>query len=174
MISIHGYVYPVKEPLPDYFFLKGADCWGWATWRRGWKIFEPDGKKLLEELERKQLLNEFDFGGAYHYSRMLRKQIIGKNNSWAIRWYASAFLHQKLTLYPGKSYVQNIGNDASGTHSRGTNQFEIDKLNIKLPWGKIDITEDIHARRIISSYFHSIAKKPFHKFISMLLFLWRK
>ena len=31
--SIHGYSYPTKK-LPDYFFLKGADCWGWATWSR--------------------------------------------------------------------------------------------------------------------------------------------
>jgi GT2 family glycosyltransferase len=29
--SIHGYFYPVKEPMPETFFLKGADCWGWAT-----------------------------------------------------------------------------------------------------------------------------------------------
>ena len=26
--SIHGYVYPIND-LPEVFFLKGADCWGW-------------------------------------------------------------------------------------------------------------------------------------------------
>lgn len=35
VISIHGYVYPVEDSLPEAFFLPGADCWGWATWRRG-------------------------------------------------------------------------------------------------------------------------------------------
>jgi hypothetical protein len=174
VISIHGYIYPVKERLPDYFFVKGADCWGWATWSRGWKMFEPDGKILLKELERRQLLNEFDYGGAYRYSKMLKKQITGKNDSWAIRWYASAFIHEKLTLYPGKSYVQNIGNDASGTHSRVTNQFEIVKLNINLPSRKIEINEDVNARRVISDYFRSIALDPLKKFISTLLYLWRK
>lgn len=174
VISIHGYIYPVKESLPDYFFLKGADCWGWATWSRGWKIFEPDGKKLLKELKQRHLLKDFDFGGAYPYSKMLRMQIAGKNNSWAIRWYASAFIHERLTLYPGKSYVQNIGNDASGTHSRLTNHFEVDKLNINLPSGKIEIKEDNNASKVISAYFRSIARNPFHKFISTLLFLWRK
>jgi hypothetical protein len=43
VVSIHGYVYPTQELLPDYFFLRGADCWGWATWRRGWSVFDPDG-----------------------------------------------------------------------------------------------------------------------------------
>lgn len=174
VISIHGYIYPVKEPLPDYFFLKGADCWGWATWRRGWKIFEPDGKALYEKLERKGLLKEFDFGNAYPYTKMLLKQIAGKNNSWAIRWYASAFINEKLTLYPGKSYVQNIGNDASGTHSRATNQFEIDKLNVNLPLSRIDIKEDVHARRAISAYFQSIARNPIQKFLDTLLSLLRR
>ena len=31
VISIHGYVYPVKAELPETFLLHGADCWGWAT-----------------------------------------------------------------------------------------------------------------------------------------------
>lgn len=174
VISIHGYVYPGQKSLPDYFFLKGADCWGWATWSRGWNMFEPDGKKLLDELERRHLLKEFDFGGTYPYSKMLRKQIVGKNNSWAIRWYASAFIHGKLTLYPGKSYVQNIGNDDSGTHSRTTSRFEIDKLNVNLPSGKIEIKEDIQARKIISAYFISITQNPIKKLVGMLMFLWRK
>ena len=49
--SIHGYIYPI-EGLPDSFFIKGADCWGWATWQEKWKIFETDGKKLLNELKK--------------------------------------------------------------------------------------------------------------------------
>ena len=53
-------------------------------------------------------------------------------------------------------------------------QFEIDKLNVKLPSGKIEIKEDIHTRRIISAYFHSIAQNPIQKFIGTLLVLWRK
>jgi len=26
VISIHGFIYPVKSKLPETFFLKGADC----------------------------------------------------------------------------------------------------------------------------------------------------
>jgi hypothetical protein len=116
VISIHGYVYPVQQTLPEAFFLPGADCWGWATWRRGWDIFNADGQALLDELKRRGQRKEFDFNGAYGYSTMLEGQIEGLNNSWAVRWYASAFLAGKLTLYPGRSLVHNIGNDGSGTH----------------------------------------------------------
>jgi hypothetical protein len=116
VVSIHGYVYPVKQTLPEAFFLRGADCWGWATWRRGWKVFNPNGQFLLDELRKQDLINEFNFNGAYSFSNMLEGQIIGVNDSWAVRWHASAFLANKLTLHPGRSLVQNIGIDATGTH----------------------------------------------------------
>jgi len=116
VVSIHGYVYPVAQPLPEAFFLPGADCWGWATWSRGWACLNGDGQFLLDELKRRKLIRAFDFNGAYPFSKMLEGQIKGANDSWAVRWYASAFLAGKLTLYPGRSLVHNIGNDNSGTH----------------------------------------------------------
>src|SRR5690348_3960050 len=88
--SIHGYVYPVGSSLPDTFFLRGADCWGWATWARAWKHFNPDGRQLLEELERRKLVPVFDFNKTFGFTYMLRAQIDGKVDSWAVRWYASA------------------------------------------------------------------------------------
>lgn len=113
--SIHGYSIPIKASHPTYF-LRGGDCWGWATWKRAWDHFEPNGKFLLEELKRKQLSYEFDVLGCYPYIRMLESQISGKNNSWAIRWRASTFLKGMLTLYPTESLIQNFGFDGSGTH----------------------------------------------------------
>jgi hypothetical protein len=124
VISIHGYVYPVKEKLSEAFFLPGADCWGWATWTRGWKLFNPDGQYLLDELRARKLISDFDYNGAYGYSKMLEGQIAGTNDSWAVRWHASAFLADKLTLYPGRSLVRNIGNDSSGTHCGDTEGFD--------------------------------------------------
>ena len=116
VISIHGYIYPVEEKLPDTFFLRGADCLGWATWKRGWDLFQPDGRLLLKGLIESHQTEQFDFEGSYPYIQMLRDQIDGKNNSWAVRWYASAFLKNKFTLYPGKSLVSNHGGDGSGTN----------------------------------------------------------
>ena len=126
VISIHGYVYPVDQELPPAFFIPGADCWGWATWKRGWEIFNYDGQFLLDELTRQGLLRTFDFNGSYPYSLMLKEQIQGKNDSWAIRWYASAFLQNKMTLYPGCSLVQNIGNDNSGTHCGKSRSMDVE------------------------------------------------
>ncbi len=125
---IHAYTYPVKH-LPEYYFLRGADCWGWGTWKRAWNLFNPDGSQLLNKLRQKGLIEKFDYNGAYKFSEMLEQQTQGKNDSWAIRWHASLFLENRLTLYPGRSFVQNIGNDSSGTHSGKTNAYGHKKLN---------------------------------------------
>jgi hypothetical protein len=131
--SIHGYVYPTQASLPENFFMKGADCWGWGTWKRAWDLFEEDGSKLLEQLKNKGLVNEFDFGGSHSFSSLLRKQIEGKVDSWAIRWHASIFLQNMLTLYPGQSLVQNIGNDKSGTHSGNYNFMDVQLNYDRIP-----------------------------------------
>jgi len=166
VISIHGYVYPVKQSLPETFFLRGADCWGWATWRRGWKYFEPDGRKLLTELERSNSIREFDMDDSFWYSEMLRDQIKGLNNSWAIRWHASAFLRNKLTLYPGESLINNIGFDNSGTHSGGSQQYQANIVQRPLNVKRIDLNEDSHARAVIVSYMRGLKKSRLRKFAS--------
>jgi hypothetical protein len=155
VISIHSYTLPVKKLLPETFFIKGADCWGWATWKRGWDLFEPDGRKLLEKLEKNNLTKDFDFDGTYNYTGMLKRQIAGLTNSWAIRWYASAFLAGKLTLYPGRSLVQNIGQDASGTHKGDSSVHQTFLTDIKISVGGIEITENKNARGAIIKYFKS-------------------
>lgn len=123
--SIHGYMYPVDAHLPSTFFLRGADCWGWATWSNRWSTFEKDGSNLLKELISKNLIFDFDLGGSYHYSKMLHHQIIGRNDSWAVRWHASCFLKGLLTLYPNVSLIYNAGNDNSGTNTGINSDYNV-------------------------------------------------
>ena len=154
--SIHGYIYPINsKDLADCFFIKGADCWGWATWQRAWQHFEKDGKKLLKELQNKNLEKEFNFNNSYPYVQMLKDQINFKNDSWAIRWYASAFLKNLLTLYPKKPLVQNIGFDGSGEHCGSSNLFDV-KLNSTYSLKKVTVAESIEARMKIEQYFKLI------------------
>lgn len=158
--SIHGYVYPVSEPLPETFFLRGADCWGWATWRRAWQRFEPDGRKLLAELDRRRLRAEFDLGGARRLTRMLRDQVAGRNDSWAIRWHAAAFLEGMLTLYPGRSLVHNIGTDASGTHGGSTGRYRVEVADAPIAVEPLPIAEDRRAADAVAAYFRRSRSLP--------------
>jgi hypothetical protein len=167
--SIHGYVYPVKGPLPETFFLRGADCWGWATWQRAWALFNPDGKGLLAELEQGNLTSEFDFNGTFGFTDMLRQQIAGGNDSWAIRWYASAFLRDKLTLYPGRSLVRNIGLDDSGTHCGQGEAYQVQLTEASVQLERRPLEEDRRARREFETYFRGQRRPSFLRGLRDLL-----
>lgn len=146
-----------KNPsLPDTFLIKWTGSWGWATWDRAWKHFNPDGKALLAELESKKLTYTFDFNGKYGFTRMLRRQIEGKNNSWAIRWNASLFLKNILSLNVGRSLVQNVGFDGSGTNCGGGDLYASDIYLKKLPVVPISpIEENLQARQAYINYYAS-------------------
>ena len=174
VISVHGYVYPVDIELPEAFFLPGADCWGWATWRRGWALFNSDGQYLLDELVRRHLIQEFDYNGAYPFLNMLKEQIKGENDSWAVRWYASAFLTNKLTLYPGRSLVNNIGNDSSGTHCGDSDSMDAKLSETKINLNNIAVEPSQMGREAFEIFLRQSQKRLLHRLLGKAWRLFSK
>lgn len=169
IISIHGYVYPLAEPMEAPFFLEGADCWGWATWQRGWSLFNPSAEELYKKLLDSGLMNRFNFYLPNNYSKMLKENIQGKNNSWAIRWYASALLERKLTLYPHKSLVLNIGLDGSGTHCSEETSFNVSLAEEPLSLTGIEEIESTEGLRKFTEFF-----QPSNRIVARLKKIFRK
>ena len=140
--------------LPNTFLIKFTGSWGWATWDRAWKHFNPNGKELLQEMQKRQLTHAFDMNGKYGFTRMLRRQIEGKNNSWAIRWNASLFLKDILSLNVGRSLVQNEGFDGSGTNCGGGGLYASNLYMQQLPVIPISpVEENLKARQAYIRYY---------------------
>lgn len=156
VISIHGYFYPIQADLPETFFLRGADCWGWATWRRGWDQFERDGRKLLAELRERKLSKAFDYDGAYGYTKMLKDQVRGKIDSWAVRWHASAFLRERLTLYPARSLIRNNALDSGGVHCRNLKRLDTEPAVRPVHVGRIPVRENMEVRERVKGFLRSM------------------
>lgn len=151
---IQAYDFTQNPRLPETFLIKFTGSWGWATWQRAWQHFNPDGQYLLNELHRRHLTRRFDFNGKYGFTRMLRRQVEGKNNSWAIRWNASLFLQDILSLNVGRSLVQNEGFDGSGTHCGADHLYEARLYKERLRVEKISpVTENLEARKIFELYY---------------------
>ena len=153
VISVHGYVYPVKKLLPENFFLIHTDSLGWGTWKDKWVYFNPNGEELLRQLTQKKLLRQFNFDGSYDFVKMLRRQIKGENNSWAIRWYASAFLNNKLSLYPGRSLIFHNGSDGSGTNYGGDSALDVELSDRPILLNPLAFHEDSKAKQAFIHYF---------------------
>jgi len=117
VMHIGAYMYHLKDHLlPQSFFYRAATSWGWATWDRAWQHFEPNINLLMGQFDAKKRA-EFSIDHTMNFWKQMQDFKNGKNNSWAIRWYASIFLKGGLTLNPSQSLVNNIGHDGTGVHS---------------------------------------------------------
>jgi hypothetical protein len=117
VMHIGAYMYPLKsDQLSQSFFYRAATSWGWATWGRAWKNFEPDINNLIKQFDKKKRA-AFSIDNKMNFWKQMLEFKKGKNNSWAIRWYASIFLKGGITLNPSQSLVNNIGHDGTGVHS---------------------------------------------------------
>lgn len=159
VVSINGYTYPVKYDLPEVFFLRGARCWGWASWRRGWDLFEKDGQKLLDRIKAEKLEYDFNINNSCPGVQTLKDQINGKNDSWAVRWLAATFLENKLSVYPGRSLVKNIGFDYSGTHCTPVYELNVKLSDTPILINSVPIEENPLIVKSLEEFFDSIHNK---------------
>lgn len=158
VMQVSGYMFPIpifshrQTPL----LLPNISSWGWATWSRAWKNFDPvsNGWELL--LSNKVMRREFDVGGSYAYSDMLFRQVMGEIDSWAIRWNWSVYRCSGLVLYPPVSLVKNIGFDGSGTHCSALDIGEV-KFNLNI--SDMTFSNDIHPSKEVFFYIEAALKK---------------
>jgi putative methyltransferase (TIGR04325 family) len=159
--SVHGYCFPhARGPEHDTFFLKGADCWGWGTWKRAWRYFNPDALALLDALRRRGEMRAFNRGLTYDYTGMLEDAASGKVSSWAVRWLASAWLEDMYTLYPGRSLVFHNGSDGSGTHCANDRLHDVPLADRPVAVYPIAVREDATMARELCNFLRTLSGGP--------------
>ncbi|WP_411273488.1 sugar transferase [Daejeonella sp.] len=152
VMHIGAYMYPHQNKnLPQTFFYRAASSWGWATWGRAWKHFEPDIDKIISQFDSSKRYR-FSIDGTMNFWKQVREFKRGKNNSWAIRWYASIFLKGGLTLNPSSSLINNIGHDGTGIHSGKNNIYDAQISNQAVAEFPTEVSENIEAFMAIKHF----------------------
>jgi len=116
VLAVTGYSFPLIPRKTKPYFIHGAGTWSMGTWARSWKLFESDAVSALQKVDDCGLSSKMNLYGIDFYS-MLEKQAKGEIDSWGVRWWATAVIHQMVTLYPGMPLCVNIGGNAQGTHT---------------------------------------------------------
>ena len=122
IFSVTAYNYPNRLlPIPstypyDVYFNMRAHSWGWGTWKSKWDQADWEVKSFHRFIRAPSQINKFNQGGD-DLTFLLLKQMLGKIDSWAIRWCFTHFLAHALSVYPVQSLVDNIGHDGSGMHT---------------------------------------------------------
>jgi len=132
--SIHAFNFNFEQPLTEPYFIRGGDCLGWATWSDRWELFTANAAITYLKIRKSNQIKEFDLGGSFRYSQILRNEIRNGFHSWAINWHASLFINGCLTLYPGTSLIEYKGADGSGTHEVKNSDLWATQMSTKSEW----------------------------------------
>jgi len=121
VMQVSGHMFGV-DVGSNPVFLPFISTWGWGTWARAWKHFDPTMIGVEELWRDRRLRKRFNIDGTYNYANMVRKQLAGTIDSWGIAWNWSVFCNNGLVVYPPRSRVHNLGLvEPAATHG-GTSQ----------------------------------------------------
>ena len=115
-----------------YYFSKYPHCWGWATWKRAWKLYDPKFSfwpKWKQSLDWK-LLHK-DLIEKKYWEKIFDKVYKNKIDSWAYVWTACVWKNKGLTATPNLNLIDNIGFDENATHTFALKKFEYKKSRYK-------------------------------------------
>ncbi len=105
-------------PPESYYFSKYFHCWGIATWRRFWKLYDVKIRRWPELRETRWLLDLSDGNAAeaaYHqrnFDRLLR----GEVQTWDYQVSFALWAHGGLAITPAVNLVSNIGFGEGALH----------------------------------------------------------
>jgi hypothetical protein len=153
IMNVSGYSPPIKIPEDypyDIYFSYRFSSWGWGTWRRSWRDYSnsPDILKIIDGSD--SIKKKIDRAGLDLYP-MLRRQVKGKLNSWAVFWAITIIMKDGLSINPVQSRIMNVGHDGSGTHCSPNARYDV-QVSKEKP-ARINVPEgSIPDRRITKAY----------------------
>ncbi|AGA66977.1 glyocosyltransferase [Brachyspira pilosicoli] len=124
----------------SYYFSSMERCWGWATWRRAWNLYDYKLEKYSYDLIAKKI-EEVYFSDFYiDYWKSILDEMIeyhkkNKNDIWDYQWSFSILANDGLCICPNINLVSNIGFGKDATHCSYENDplhnmvsYKIDKI----------------------------------------------
>ena len=173
VMNVTGYSLPIKIPdnYPyDIYFSYRSSSWGWGTCKRAWKYFDRN-KLILDEIKKSINLRKKINRAGEDLIPMLKNQINGKLDSWAVFWAINIIKNDGICINPVKSKIKNIGHDGTGIHCGSNNRYEVkifkEDINLLNLPDKIIIDN-----KIISSYknfFHISFKNKIKRIVVIIL-----
>jgi hypothetical protein len=111
---------PFDDDRTSYYFSNHNMIWGWATWRRAWKLYDFK-MSFYNKLKGSQYLKN-SFHSAYerdYFTYIFDTTVATVENVswWDYQWEFIRRLHSGLVIVPKKNLVINLGLGPEATHT---------------------------------------------------------
>ena len=119
-ISGNNFLFGRKRTPYSYYFSRYPHIWGWATWRRAWKLFDTHMENWPKLREGQWLYDIFrgDEYAVFSWDEIFQSVYTDEINSWAYIWTLSSWMQNGLAITPDRNLVSNIGFGSTATHTK--------------------------------------------------------
>lgn len=173
MISGDNFQDGIKRGDASYYFSSIPWIWGWATWRRAWRLYDRE-MKMFPDFVRLGRMSELITDR--HVRNYRWQQFIpvyeGHVDTWDYQWIYSILVNGGLTIVPNVNLIRNIGFAAESTHTcNETSKFaNIPSKDLHV----IAHPPDVFPNREADQYFYTNYMNVYYSRIRNPLARWRK
>jgi hypothetical protein len=146
------YFHPRVSLTDSYTFSRYPHVWGWATWRRAWRLYDGEIHSWDNEAIQQGLLYQFANPAERRFwKRAFDSVYSGQSKSWAFAWVFACMTHQGVAINPTTNLVSNVGLDDAATHTTGEDSRVAHRStgSIKFPLrhpSTVSVNNDLDAR----------------------------
>ncbi len=103
----------------DYGFTNYFDCWGWATWKRAWDLFDPSMSGWRDRSQWRVICKRVlhKYRARLYWNLMFKLVDRGQRDSWAYRYLLSIWKEGGCTVVPRLNLAKNVGFDEDATQT---------------------------------------------------------
>lgn len=151
MISAQNPYGFISNPADSYRFSNQVLIWGWATWRRAWKLNQPDPEAFrttgTDIIYKANLTRRMRI----MYGRFL-KAVLENRSTWDVPWMLSLQSRGLLSIVARHNLVANRGHGLEGTHTAGyTYDHSLFEKSAEMPFPLVHpaaVARDVEADRL--------------------------
>jgi hypothetical protein len=118
MVSGDNFLPRSRRFADSYHFSHFVHIWGWATWRRAWKLYDAEMKDWPARRGSNWLESKL---GAVDEARLWRGYFDGVHdgriNTWDFQWQYACLVNDGLSVVPARHLVTNIGLDTAASNT---------------------------------------------------------
>lgn len=114
-----------KTEFQSYYFSLFGSTWGWASWRRAWRLNDPEMKIWPTVLEARLLEQIFpDPVHCQYWKDIFQKVYDGEiTDAWDYQWLLACWINSGFRIFPEVNLISNIGFREDATHTFGESPF---------------------------------------------------
>lgn len=146
----------------SYYFSRYNHVWGWASWRRAWKGYDPampDWPSVRESGWLEQWLGDAELVSVWR--RIFDDVHAGRIDTWDYQWTYACWRKAGLTALPNVNLISNLGFRPDATHTVANSPYAALPLKpLRWPLRHPEVIERNDAADRYTEYDHHYRSRP--------------